>query len=138
MEHKNLFLRKLEAGGHEVLDGDGNSLGVIEHKHLMDHVRSYTEGFNPLSSVRLGDHTLPVDREVINRAKRTMEETGASVGHATRLVLRSDETLRRKYERAHGVREELSESSSAGGAFSESSSSGRVMTRGYRRVLGVE
>ena len=138
MSHKKLFLRKLEAGGHEVLDEDGKSVGVIEHKHLMQHVRQYNEGFDTLSSVRLGDHTLPVDREVINRVKRIMEETGASVGHATRLVLRSDETLRRKYERAHGVREELSESSSAGGAFPESSSSGRVMTRGYRRVLGVE
>jgi hypothetical protein len=101
VDPKILTLRKLEAGDHEVLDGDGNRVGVIKHKHLMDHIRNYQEGFDRFSSAGFGDHTSSVDRELMRRTQRLMNETGLPVVRAMAQVLASDESLADKYRRAH-------------------------------------
>lgn len=123
---KELRLRKLEAGGHEVLDEDGKSLGFIHHKDLMAHVRQYHEGFDKLSSAHLSE-SLPADREAINRVRRMMQETGCSVAHATVAVLNSDKELREKYERSHRMGLEPLEAPCSGRASAEftGSDSGR-------------
>jgi hypothetical protein len=101
VDPKILSLRKLEAGDHEVMDSEGNSLGVIKHKHLMDHIRNYQEGFDRLSSAGFGGHTPSVDREVMRRTQRLMDETGLAAASALARVLAADENLSEKYRRAH-------------------------------------
>jgi hypothetical protein len=98
---KILKLRKLLDGDHEVLDDEGNSLGVIKHKHLMDHVRAFQERFEQLFSPDFGNHTSSVDREVMRRTQEVMSETGLPVEGAMARVLASDESLANKYHRAH-------------------------------------
>ncbi|HEV2499280.1 MAG TPA: hypothetical protein VGY31_06860 [Terriglobia bacterium] len=140
---KELRLCKLEAGGHEVLDEDGNSLGFIHHKDLMAHVRQYHEGFDKLSSARLSE-SLSVDREVVSRARRMMQETGCSVAHATVAVLNSDKELREKYERSHRMGLEPYEATSGSRALAEftgSDSGGSERTRDSSkrlRFIGIE
>jgi len=100
-DRRILRLRKLEAGGHEVLDSDGRSLGWIPHADLIRYVRQYSEGVERLSSDTFSEGTLSIDREVTRRMRAFMEETGADVGYAFKKVLASDEQLARRYREAH-------------------------------------
>lgn len=100
-DRRILRLRKLEAGGHEVLDSDGKSLGWIPHDDLMRHVRQYTEGLERLSSNTFSEGTLSVDREVTRLITAFMMETGADYAYAYKKVLASDEQLARRYREAH-------------------------------------
>lgn len=101
MEHKILTLRKLEAGGHEVLDEDRNPVGIITHKHLMEHMRQYQEGLEKIPGVTLNDQRLGVDQKVQSLIKSYMQETGASVSVATAHVLNTHKLLAGRYNRAH-------------------------------------
>ncbi|MGH9345511.1 MAG: hypothetical protein ACRD19_17325 [Terriglobia bacterium] len=101
MEHKIFTLRKLEAGGHEVLDEDRKPIGIITHKHLMEHMRQYQEGFEKIPGVTLSDQRLGVDQKVNAIVKSHMQETGASVGVATAHVLNTQKSLADRYNRAH-------------------------------------
>lgn len=116
---KRLRLRKLADGGHEVLDEEGNQLGTITHKDLMDHARQYQEGLEVFPPERLSEGALPVDREVTARVRAAMREDGCSVAAATARVMREDRELRGRYERAHGRPLELCEEPSGPKAMAE-------------------
>jgi hypothetical protein len=93
VDPKILTLKKLLDGDHEVVDNEDNSLGVIKHKHLMEHVRKYQEGFDRLSSAGFGERASSIDREVMRRTQNVMSETGLPVDRALTRVFASDERL---------------------------------------------
>src|SRR5579872_7576999 len=93
--NRNLSLKHLAGGRHGVFDEDGNQIGTVDHKHLVQHMFDASR----LSSVLPGSSS--VDREVARRTRELMAETGVTVGAAMKAVFRQDQRLAERYSAEH-------------------------------------
>ena len=97
--NRNLTMKHLASGGHGVFDGEGNQIGLIEHKHLVKHVNELRMASDRLSSVIPGSPS--IDREVQRRTRQIMQESGLDAREALKSVLRQDPALAARYREAH-------------------------------------
>lgn len=99
--NRNLTLKHLASGRHGIFDGEGDQIGLIDHKHLVEHMAHYQKSLSRLSSPVIPSSSFGVDREVARRIRELMAETGLDAAGAMKEVLGLDRGLAERYRAAH-------------------------------------